>query len=714
MRNFTIGLIGNPNTGKTTLFNKLTGSHQRVGNWPGVTVDKKSGFFYLNDIFVEIIDLPGIYSLSASSKEGALDESISIEYIISNTPDLILNVLDASNLERNLYLTTQLLELNVPIVLAVNMVDFAEKHGIFVDCKKLSEVFNCSVVPIIALKNKGIDELKRTVISYLKSDSLHNQKHIEFSYPVIIQKFIDSITKKIEHPYRYFIAVKLLESDQLVENYVKKKYEILPFVEKKKEEILHALDEDLDIIIADTKYSFIHDVVAKSVNEKSHIKRTITSKIDAVVLNRILGIPIFFAVMYLMFVFTIDVGGYFQNFFQVGAKLVFVNYFQHLLFNFHLPLWLVSILVAGLGRGLTTTITFVPILATMFVFLSLLETTGYMARAGFVIDRLMTSIGLPGKSFVPLIIGFGCNVPAIMAARTLENQRDRTLTVLMTPFMSCGARFAVYAIFIAAFFPRGGQNIVFVLYVIGILIAVLTGLLLRKTVLKGQQSMLIAEMPPYHIPNIKDVSIQTWVRLKSFIIKAGKFIVPICLLLSVLNTVHIGRDSVLARVGKGITPIFKPMGIKENNWPATVGLITGVVAKEVVIGTLNTLYAETAAKHVLKSKIKGHKSIYRNSVYGQMYKKFSGKRGAFVYLLFVLLYFPCVPAVIAIFRELNFRWASFSMLWNTGVAYCVATACFKIFEFRENPFSSIFTIGVIVSMLAFTILVMKRVSNKKY
>jgi ferrous iron transport protein B len=661
-QHLTLGLIGNPNCGKTTLFNALTGSQQRVGNWPGVTVDRKSGFFTAKKNKVEVVDLPGIYSLTVTSKEGAIDERIATEYMLSDQADLIINVVDASNLERNLYLTTQLLELELPVVVAVNMIDLAKKRGLTIDFAKLSDALKCPVIPINAHRNEGVEQLKQIALDIQGREGAKHYSPVQ--YPKKINDAVQKLIKSIKEPHQYFRAIRKLETTDLIVT-------------------------DADLIIADARYTMIHDLVKKSIIEDVHVKPSITAAIDKIVLNRILGIPIFLGVMYLMFFFAINIGGYFQNFFQIGSDAVFVTGLGHLLTAWHIPNWLFIILTAGLGKGINTTLTFIPVLTMMFIFLAILEGSGYMVRAGFVIDRVMTAIGLPGKSFVPLLVGFGCNVPAIMAARTLENKRDRILTVLMTPFMSCGARFAIYAVFTAAFFPKGGQNIVFALYIIGILVAIFTGLILRKTLLSGEQSSLIMEMPPYHLPTLRNTTLQTWCRLKSFIIKASHIIIPVCILLSILNNVYIGKQSTLAIVGRGITPIMKPIGIKSNNWPATVGLITGVVAKEVVVGTLNTLYAQDNVKQ-----------SSHHGIYGQMYKQFAGPIGAFAYLLFVLLYFPCVPAIATMFRELGWRWTTFSMLWNTGMAYGVATLFYQTATFAENPvFATISIVSVVVAFL---------------
>jgi len=429
---------------------------------------------------------------------------------------------------------------------------------------------------------------------------------------------------------------------------------------------------------------------------------------------------------------------YFKTFFDISSSTIFVDGFATLLQAIHTPHWLVALLAHGAGRGINTTLTFVPVIGSMFLLLAFLESSGYMARAAFVVDRAMRFMGLPGKSFVPMIVGFGCNVPGIMAARTLENQRDRILTIMMSPFMSCGARLAIYAVFTAAFFPIGGQNVVFALYLIGIFMAVLTGLLLRKTVLKGDPAELVMEMPSYHWPKPSLLWRQSWFRLKHFVIRAGKLIVPICMILGALNhiaTPNKPEQSLLATVGKVTTPLFAPMGIKSDNWPATVGLVSGIMAKEVVVGTLNTLYSQNkldtfqpvslvqGLQQALNSIPKNIKALPEHlgnplaaavpatetssGVYGEMYRHFGGQIPAFAYLLFVLLYFPCISATAAMARELNMNWAIFSVAWTTGVAYASAVSFYQLATLPQHWVSSLAWVIGITAVMLLTIQQMK-------
>ena len=729
MKSMTIGLVGNPNCGKTTLFNQLTGANLKVGNWPGVTVEKKTGTYSYEDVKINVIDLPGIYSLSASS----LDETIARDYILSKQADVIINIIDSSNLERNLYLTFQLMEMRVPVIIALNMMDIAEKRGMKIDVKTIKTILKCPVVPIIAKNGHGIQELKQVIYN-----TVINKEAVTFRIDYSpglrwgIEKLKPIIPDNIENIDRDWISLKLLEGDEKILSNLKiKSYSVL---EEVVEKIKQKTGMDSDAFVAYSRYMAIEDLCKKAIKTRGEIKKSITDTIDSIVLNRYLGIPIFLFAMYLTFMFTINVGGCFIDFFDILFGTIFVDGLSHLLTNLHFPEWLVTVLGSGVGGGIQTVATFIPPIGFMFLCLSVLEDSGYMARAAFVMDRLMRAIGLPGKAFIPMLVGFGCNVPAIMATRTLENERDRLLTIAMNPFMSCGARLPVYALFAAAFFPQGGNNLIFFLYLIGILMAIVTGLLLKNTVLKGETTPFVMELPPYHMPSIKGVLVHTYDRLKVFLMKAGKIIVVIVMILSFLNS--IGTDgtfghedtgaSVLAKIGKTITPVFHPLGIEKDNWPATVGLFTGVFAKEAVVGTLNSLYSaevksetdmeESNSFDLTQGIYDAFKSIPDNllglvstitdplgikattdeaqtevkkATFEIMQTHFHGKIGAFAYLLFVLLYIPCLVAVATIYREAGARWAIFIVTYTIGLAWSVSTLFYQLATFNIHPVSSI-------------------------
>lgn len=644
-----IALVGNPNCGKTTLFNALTGSHQHVGNWPGVTVEKKSGYYRHGNRQIEVIDLPGTYSLAATAE--SLDERITQTFLGSTRCAATLNVIDASSLARGLYLTLELIEAGLPVVVALNMMDVADRHGMHIDATALGNALGCPVVCIIASRNEGIGTLR---------DAL---EHVD------------------AHP------AKPLPSFPQPED----------------------------------RYAYVDKLVADCV-QQSRISSTLTEKIDRVLLNRYLAFPIFLLAMYLMFMFSINVGSAFIDWFDGMGTVLFVEAPRQLMQYLGLPAWLTVLLADGVGGGIQLVGTFIPVIGCLFLALSFLEDSGYIARVAFIVDRLMKRLGLPGKSFVPLIVGFGCNVPAVMATRALDREPDRILTTIMAPYMSCGARLTVYALFAAAFFPSGGQNIVFALYLIGIAVAVLSALIVRRFLIAQPTGMFILELPAYHLPTAKGLALQTWQRLKGFVLRAGKAIVIVVIALNVLNSVgtdgSFGNEnserSVLSAIGKGITPVFHPLGIEDHNWPATVGIFTGIFAKEVVVGTLDALYAPKtgdAPYDLTGGVLDAFASVPRNladlhelildplgldlgdtanlaaqvetqaidmGTIGAMQAGFNGRIGAFAYLLFILLYMPCVATIGVIFKEIGAFWAVFSTLWSVTVAYAVSVTVYQL------------------------------------
>lgn len=745
----TIALGGNPNCGKSALFNAFTGIRQKTGNWPGVTVDRKEGHFRLDGQDTAVIDLPGIYSLDASS----IDERITRDYLLSRQASLIVNVIDASNLERNLYLTVQLREMGIPMVIALNMMDVARKRGIEVDLKRLAEELGCPVVPVVAVTGEGLQQLKRTITSLTpEADGADFQVTHEETVEQAISALAPSLGRVRGQANRRWLALKLLEGDAHASALAGD--DVQPLVAQWRQTIEDRAGEEADIHIADARYGHAHALAQHVIRQPGKAGRTLSDRIDRVILNRVAGIPIFLVVMYLMFMFTINIGGAFIDFFDITVGAVLVEGLGSWMQQLGAPGWLRVVLAEGIGGGIQIVSTFIPIIACLYLFLSILEDTGYMARAAFVMDRAMRAIGLPGKAFVPLIVGFGCNVPAVMATRTLENQRERKLTILMNPFMSCGARLPVYALFAAAFFPSNGQNLVFLLYLIGITVAVLTGMIMRRTLLSGSSSGFMMELPPYHMPTAKGVTLRTWDRVKLFIRDAGKVIVIMVLALNLLSS--IGTDgsfgnresdkSVLRAVAQSITPVFAPLGIQEENWPATIGIVTGILAKEVVVGTLDSIYTQIAAEEagnpepdaafdLLGRLREAATSVPRNlaglqqtlldplgmdvgdtasreamaeqqqvdsGIFGAMASRFDGQAGAFAYLLFILLYFPCVATIGAIVRESGGSWAAFVASWTTGVAFATSTIFYQSATFSRHPASSS---AWIVGLLALVALV---------
>lgn len=760
----TLALVGNPNCGKTTLFNALTGSRQRVGNWPGVTVEKKSGDYTHAGERVEVVDLPGTYSLDVVDQEVSLDEQVARDFVHANEAALVVNIVDASNLERNLYLTTQLAEMRVPMLVVLNMVDVAADKGLTVDAAALAAKLGCPVVPVVASERRGIKELKDAI---QQAAGRHAPAAAAPTYDSALEAAIDTLAPQLAAAAAAhgiaprWLAVRLLEGDGLA------RHAAGEALSAQAAALAESLGDDLDIQVADARYGLANRIAGDVVKVSGQVGRDLTDRIDHIVLNRALGIPLFLLAMYLMFMFTINIGGAFIDFFDQAAAALFVDGFGQLLTGAGAPQWLRVLLANGIGGGLQTVATFIPIIGFLYLFLSVLEDSGYMARAAFVMDRFMRWVGLPGKSFVPLIVGFGCNVPAIMATRTLEHRRDRLMTIAMAPFMSCGARLPVYVLFAAAFFPQGAQNVVFALYLIGIAAAVLTGLVLKRTLLQGEATPFIMELPPYHLPTLRGIFMHTGERLMGFIVRAGRVIVPMVLVINVLNAVgtdgSFGNEnsdkSVLAATGRVLAPAFAPFGLDADNWPAAVGIFTGVLAKEVVVGTLDATYSALAVQdaggeadedepfHLGAALSAAAATIPTNlaealgdwadplhvgtvggdlsnaeaaaeaqevhaSTFGAMAARFDGAAGAFAYLLFILLYFPCTAATAAVYQESSGRWALFVVAWTTGLGYGVATIAYQLGTWARHPASSAAWVAAVLAGFALAFYALARQGRK--
>ena len=744
MAQLTVALVGNPNCGKTTLFNILTGARQQVGNWSGVTVERKTGQYQDKKEKVEVIDLPGVYSLSVVPGVDSVDEAVGRDTILSGEARVVVDVVDVTNLERNLYLTAQLLEMRKPLVLALNMMDTAARRGIEVDVAGLQARLGVPVVPLVASKGQGIAELKEAIRRAADENlvpvlSVPYGPEIEAAAAELLPRLAEiAAAKGVDARW---LAVKLLEGDDLACRIAGT--EGCAGIRQIAERVQAEADEDPDTLIADGRYGFVNQLTHAVLVKRGLATRTRSDAIDRIVLNRWLGLPIFMAVMYLLFMVTINLGGAFVDFFDRTAEALFVKGLGTVLESAGVPTWLKVLLADGVGGGIQVVGTFIPIIGFLYLFLSFLEDSGYMARAAFLMDRFMRLIGLPGKAFVPLIVGFGCNVPAVMATRSLDKERDRIMAVLMAPFMSCGARLAVYALFAAAFFPQGGQNLVFALYLTGIAVAILTGMALKHTLLKGETSPFVMELPSYHLPPLRSLLVHAWARLKSFVTGAGQAIVAVVVVLSFLNS--LGTDgsfgnensgkSVLAGIGKAIVPVFRPMGIEDDNWPATVGIFTGIFAKEAVVGTLDALYsgladaeggtkeeapfdfvtrlgaaaatvpaklgelAESLADPLNLRSVDEPQEV-DSATFGAMAARFDGKVGAFAYLLLILLYIPCVATLGAINRELGPRWTLFAAAWTMGVAYAVSVGFYQAATLAAHPAASVTWIGGLLAALA--------------
>ncbi|NKF51791.1 Fe(2+) transporter permease subunit FeoB [Shewanella sp. WXL01] len=737
--------IGNPNAGKSTLFNALTGSNQKVGNWSGVTVEKKTGQFTLNDTEVHLTDLPGIYDLlpAGSTCDCSLDEQIAQQYIAEQRIDGIINLVDATNIERHLYLTVQLRELGIPLVVVLNKIDAAKKLGITVDVEAMASKLGC---PVIAVCARDESDIKRVQVQVAQ---LFNG---EVSEEPLLLDYLPSIERSVTALKEYSLANQLGELSRgralamlgnghgcgSCSNTAMKEVVSRCTTDCEQE------GDNIEVMVATTRFDFVQQVYQGAVDAKEHVSAS--DRLDSIVLHPVLGVPIFLFVMYLMFMFSINVGSSFIDFFDITAGALFVDHLGAAMTSLGSPDWLVTIVAGGVGQGIQTVATFIPVIAALFLALSVLEASGYMSRAAFVVDGLMRRIGLPGKAFVPMIVGFGCSVPAIMATRTLGSERERIVTGMMAPFMSCGARLPVYALFAAAFFPESGQNLVFLLYIIGILAAIGTGLMLRNTLLPGSSSAVVMELPSYEKPKFKTVMGNTGKKTKSFIFGAGKTIVIVVTLLNFINSIGTdgsfghedSKESVLSVASQQVTPLFAPMGVEQDNWPATVGIITGIFAKEAVVGTLNSLYSDPAdAEEELaplgESFSEALATIPENlfgiapedplsldvgdietidsaadelevdaSTFSALKAGFTTTIAAFAYLLFVLLYTPCVAAMGALVGEFGMKWARFAALWTFGLAYGSATVVYQVGTFAAHPMqSSLWVGGFVIALVVF-------------
>lgn len=701
MKQFTIALAGNPNCGKTTLFNALTSSRERVGNWPGVTVEHLEGVYQQGEAEVRVVDLPGIYSFSA----GSPDENAARDYILKEKPDAVVNLIDARNVERGLYLTAQLLEMREPLIVVINMMDLAKRRQIEVEVEHLAKHLDCPVIPVVASRKEGVDELRQTI------ETLLVERHISktnVQYDTQVEKAIamlmpvaEEVAARVEVPARW-LAVKLLERDPLAEELSIGVCDELLAAEIPKVE--KHIGEDIEIVMADGRYGFVHGLALDVVRRTGELRKSFSDAIDRIVLSRALGIPLFLAIMYAVFTVTITFSGPLISWIDRIFGAVLVDGLGGWLTTVGAPFWLNVLLANGLGGGIQTVATFIPPIFFMFLCLSLLEESGYMARAAFVMDRSLRAVGLPGKAFIPMLVGFGCNVPGILAARTLENERDRTLTVLLNPFMSCGARLPVYALFAGIFFPQTGGAVIFALYLTGILLAVVSGLLFRRTILKGEASTFVMELPPYHLPRLGAIFYHTWERLREFILRAGKIIMILVVVLSLLWSIGTdgsfgnqeSENSLLSAASRVITPVFHPMGITDDNWPATLGLVTGIFGKELVVGTLNTFYGADGGDPE-----------------AGMLAAFDGKAGAFAYLLFILIYAPCVAAIAAIQRETGWKWMAFSVGYLTALAWVCSTLFYQLATAREHPVQSALWGAGIFSVMFLFASCLKFVSRKR-
>ena len=697
-RIINVALVGNPNCGKTSLFNIASGAHEHVGNYSGVTVDAKAGFFSFQGYHFRIIDLPGTYSLSAYSPE----EIYVRKHIIEETPDLIINVVDASNLERNLYLTTQLIDMNVKMVIALNMYDELEASGNHLDYEKLSELIGVPMVPTVGRTGQGIDKLFHVIIeSYEGSDyvtknirkQVRNEvlddmeawhkdvepeeqyasdhgifRHIHVNHGPVLEKSIEAIKKEIarneaiRHKYSTrFLSIKLLENDRDIERVIAELpngSDILAIRNREAENISKAMREDSEQAITDAKYGFISGALKETFTEGKLEREQTTRVIDSIVTQRIWGYPIFFLFLYIMFEGTFVLGEYPM----MGIEWLVEQIGN--LFNHYMPEGpLKDLVIDGIIGGVGGVIVFLPNILILYFFISFLEDSGYMARAAFIMDKIMHRMGLHGKSFIPLIMGFGCNVPAIMATRMIEDKKCRLITMLVNPLMSCSARLPIYLVLVGAFFPKIGSLVLLGIYATGILLAVLMARLFSRFLVKGDDTPFVMELPPYRIPTAKTIFRHTWEKGAEYLKKMGGIIMIASILIWFLGYYPQGNyetiaeqqeNSYIGQIGKAIEPVIEPLGF---DWKLGVGLLSGVGAKELVVSTLGVLYANDGD---LDSVNLSDRIPITATV-------------ALGYMLFVLIYFPCVATLAAIKQESgSWKWAFFAAFYTTALAWIVA------------------------------------------
>ncbi len=664
---FALG--GNQNCGKTTLFNQLTGSNQHVGNFPGVTVDKKEGTIRNHDDCL-VVDLPGIYSLSPYTSE----EIVTRDFLIKAKPDCIINILDATNIERNLYLSLQLIEMDIPMVMALNMMDEVRENGNSIKIDKLQEFFGVPMVPISAYKNEGIDDLIELAVHVAETKQRPKKK--DFCSGAIhrtihgIAHLIEDHAQKIDVSPR-FAAIKLIEGDEPMTKMLRLTENELDMIEHNVVEMEKELGTDREAALADMRYTFIEnackDTVIKTGESKAHARSV---KIDSVLTHKFFAIPIFIGIMLLMFYLTFGVvGAFLSNVLTYIIDAITVSA-DNLLTTYGINPVVHSLIIDGIFAGVGSVLSFLPVIVTLFFFLSILEDSGYMARVAFVMDKLLRKIGLSGRSFVPMIIGFGCSVPAIMSARTMASERDRKMTILLVPFMSCSAKLPIYALFTDVFFKQYKALVMIILYVMGIVTGIISGYMFNSTIFKGNPVPFVMELPNYRFPSFKSVVMLMWDKAKDFIQKAFTIIFTAAIVIWFLqtfdtriNVVTDSSQSILALIGRFIAPVFKPLGF--SDWKAATALITGFSAKETVVSTLAVLTGGTGV----------------NAALSNMFTPIA----AFSFLTFALLYTPCIAAISAVKREMNSAFAALAVVvFQILTAWIAAFIVYNIGGFIIN------------------------------
>lgn len=697
-----IGLAGNPNCGKTTMFNDLTGSTQYVGNWPGVTVEKKGGKLKGHKD-VEIVDLPGVYSLSPYT----LEEVVTRNFMIDDKPDAVINIVDASNIERNLYLTTQILELGIPTVVALNMMDIVEKNGDKIDLHKLSKIIGCPIIETSALKGRGIKEAADKAVELAKS-----KKKFDFSLPYSrecndvlseIEEFVRQNIKADGIPQRY-LAIKLFERDEKILEKLNLKDDVVNKLEAIIKKCEDNLDDDSESIITSERYSFIGEVVSKTVKKGGSKHETTSDKIDKIVTNRFLALPIFAGIMWAVYYIAVSSLGTIVTDWTndtLFGEIISEN-LGAFLESLNVAEWLNGLIIDGIVGGVGAVLGFVPQIMILFLLLSILEDCGYMARVAFIMDRIFRRFGLSGKSFIPMLISSGCGVPGIMATRTMENDRDRKMTIMLTTFIPCGAKLPIIALFAGALFG-GASWVAPSVYFLGIAMIIICGIILKQTKLfKGEPAPFVMELPQYHIPSAKNVLLHMWDRAKAFIVKAGTVIFVACGVIWFLSSFDFTlqmvdtSESMLASIGSIFAPIFAPLGF--GNWQSSVASITGLVAKENVVGTFGVLFGIAEAAEDDPTLMQNVSGLFTVA-------------SAYAFMAFNMLNAPCFAAIGAIRREMgSWKWTWITLGFQTGTAYLVALVINQVGSFiggYGSIMGAVLSVAAVIAVVAIVLITSK-------
>lgn len=688
-------IVGNHNAGKSTFFNLLTKSQSHTGNWAGVTVETFSTIISIKNKTYEFVDLPGSYGLRDN---GALDEKETSNFLLNNKYDLILNLIDITSLKKSLPLTMQLFELGKPVLILLNKVDLVNKRQALMLQQKLKKLLNCQ---ILLTSNKNLKTILK-VQKFLASDDFTNLQ---------TNAFLNFYPQDIIQIFKHFNDISFF-------NFLNNAYAVNKLDDNLalvKEQLINKY-QDADLALIELRYEAVKNLI-ENINIKINKKPNHSDSIDQVLLNKFLGLPFFLLIMYITFYFSIKVSGLFQDFFADSAEKIFIYLPINILNYFEIQNKFISLVIYSIGTGVKTVAAFIPLIACLYLFITFLEEFGYLSRSAFIMNRFLKKIGLDGRSLIPIIVGFGCNVPAIMSTRIIQNKSRRLAVILAIPFMLCSARLTVFLILSSLFFENHADKIIFLLYLIGISFGVLSMLLVHKLQANNQQylSDFVIELPDYQFPKFSVLCSRSWNKTKEFILGAGKLIIITCFIIQILNSFSFqgfiddhtsDYDSILVTIGKSITPLFKPMGIQPDNWPASVALITGILAKEVILGTLNSLYSTA---NIQINFAEGNNEL-KVDVINKMKLLFNNELSIFCYMLFILLYFPCVSVFAIIKKELNLFWVVVSSLWSTIIAYTCAVLLYQIGSYSSHFY--FFPIAISSTLLA-SLLVILTINIRK-